>query len=65
VAVVDIEKFEVRDRYPLLEGVMFRSLAVGRKTGRLYLFGNRPVVKELGPSGSPRGTALTYAPWPG
>jgi hypothetical protein len=42
VAVVDIDKFEVRNRYPLPEGISFRSLAVGPRTGRLYLFGDRP-----------------------
>lgn len=41
VAVVDVATARVQSRYSLPEGVMFRSLVVGPKTGRLYLFGNR------------------------
>ncbi len=45
VAMIDASTARVRDRYSLPEGVVFRSLAVGPKTGRLYLFGNRPGKK--------------------
>lgn len=49
---VDVVMGRVRDRYALEGGVVFRSLAVGPKTGRLYLFGNRPGGEIGDPAGN-------------
>ena len=42
IAVIDVVTSRVEDLYPLEAGIIFRSLAVGPKSGHLYLFGNRP-----------------------
>lgn len=43
VAVVDLGSHRLRARYVLPRGIVFQSLAVGPTTGRLYLFGFRPL----------------------
>lgn len=48
LTVIDVSTARVQNRYPLPERVSFRSLAVGPKTGRLYLFGNRPAEAAQG-----------------
>ena len=41
VAVVSLARLRVVARYTLPQGILFRSLTVGPRTGRLYLAGNR------------------------
>jgi hypothetical protein len=41
LAVIDVATTRVDRRYPLAPGIVFRSLAVGPVSGRVYLFGNR------------------------
>lgn len=41
VAVVSLAPLRVVARYTLPQGILFRSLTVGPRTGRLYLAGNR------------------------
>ena len=53
VAAVDVATTHARGYYRLPEGIVFRSLAVGPKTGRLYLFGNRPEGAVEGSGGDP------------
>ncbi len=43
LAIIDAATVRVRAAYPLIRGLAFHSVAVGRRTGRLYLFGNRAV----------------------
>lgn len=43
LAVIDAATVGVRAVYPLIRGLAFHSAAVGGRTGRLYLFGNRTV----------------------
>jgi hypothetical protein len=50
LAVIDAATVRVRAIYPLPPALAFHSLAVGQRTGRLYLFGNRPVGGPLGTS---------------
>lgn len=61
VAMIDASTARVQDRYSLPEGVVFRSLAVGPKTGRLYLFGNRPSKKSRGDTGDYRKESVVVA----
>ena len=52
LAVVDVATTRVERRYVLTRGIVFRSLAVGPVSGRIYLFGNRArdvVVTVLDP----------------
>ena len=56
VAIVDTTTLTVRVAYAVpQEGVTFRSVAVGRRSGRIYLFGNRPA--PTGTAGSSPATA--------
>jgi hypothetical protein len=41
VTVVSLARLRVVARYTLPQGILFRSLTVGPRTGRLYLAGNR------------------------
>jgi len=52
LAVVDVATTRVERRYALAGGIVFRSVAVGPVSGRIYLFGNRAgnvVVTVLDP----------------
>jgi hypothetical protein len=40
VAVVDAVELKILRKYPLVEGVEYRGIAVGSRTGRIYLSGN-------------------------
>lgn len=55
LTVIDVSTTRVQDRYPLPEGSVFRSLAMGPETGRLYLFGNRPAEAARRGTRSDRG----------
>ena len=48
VAVVDPEMLQVRSRISVPAEIIFRALVVGPASGRLYLFGNRPVARGRG-----------------
>lgn len=57
VALVDVATARLRAIHPLIApGVTFRSLAVGPRSGRLYVFGNRPADARTypPPAGPPR-----------
>jgi hypothetical protein len=61
LAVVDAATTHVERRYALAKGIVFRSLAIGPVSGRIYLFGNRRgdvVVTVLDPR-----TGATLATW--
>lgn len=49
LAVVDLRSHRLRARYTLPRGIVFQSLAAGPTTGRLYLFGFRP-LRPVDPS---------------
>lgn len=42
VVAVDAATLRLRARHPLEAGSVYRSLAIGPRTGHLYLFGNQP-----------------------
>jgi hypothetical protein len=42
VVAVDAATLRVRARHPLEAGSVYRSIAIGPRTGHLYLFGNQP-----------------------
>ena len=48
VSVVDSETLRVHSRISLPAGITFRALVIGPASGRLYLFGNRPVARGRG-----------------
>lgn len=52
VAVIGLDKsgtMRLRRRIALPSGVVFHVLLIGRKTGRIYLVGNRPLTDNTGP----------------
>ena len=42
VTIFDSRSLRPLDRIPLERGIVFRNIALGPRSGRLYLFGNRP-----------------------
>jgi hypothetical protein len=69
VRVLDVATLRPVLRFALPEGVVFRAIAVGARTGRFYLFGNRPskgrtedaVVTVVGPTGADAQTTTVRA----
>ena len=41
VAVVDADRMKLLKAYPLEGGVKFRGIAIGKRTGRIYISGNQ------------------------
>lgn len=69
IRVVDVATLRPVLRFALPEDIFFRAIAVGARTGRLYLFGNRPgrgrtedaVVTVVGPTGTDAQTTTVRA----
>ncbi len=59
VATVDVRTLQIQATVPVPgTGVTYRGLAVGSKTGRIYLFGNRAVGPDAGPTHGPPSDAV-------
>jgi hypothetical protein len=69
IRVLDVATLRPVLRFAVAEGIVFRAIAVGARTGRLYLFGNRPrrgrtedaVVTVVGPTGADAQTTTVRA----
>ena len=69
IRVLDVATLRPVLRFALAEGIVFRALAVGARTGRLYVFGNRPrrgrtedaVITVVGPTGADPQTTIVRA----